>query len=70
MRRKKSPGARAGKAPQKQVRTTLTEGKYESGGAKLRKKRGGYVRSQNLPFATPIARRLCHEIKNHQGSRY
>lgn len=49
-RRKKSPGARAGKAPQKQVRTTLTEGKYESGGAKLRKKRGGYIRKPKPPI--------------------
>lgn len=50
MRRKKTPGARAGKAPTKQVRTTLTEGKYESGGARMRKKKGGYVRKPKPPI--------------------
>jgi hypothetical protein len=49
-RRKSSPGARAGKSPQKQVRTSLTEGKYESGGAKIRKKKGGYVRKPKPPI--------------------
>jgi hypothetical protein len=50
MRRRKTPGAHAGKAPQKQVRTSLTEGKYESGGAKMRKKKGGYVRKPKPPI--------------------
>ena len=50
MRRKRTPGARAGKSPQKQVRTTLTEGKYESGGAKLKKKKGGFVRKPKPPI--------------------
>jgi hypothetical protein len=49
-RRKTTPGARAGKSPQKQVSTSLTEGKYESGGAKLKKKRGGYVRKPKPPI--------------------
>ena len=49
-RRKKSPGARAGKSPSKQVRTTLTETKYSSGGARLRKKKGGYVRKPKPPI--------------------
>lgn len=49
-RRKRTPGARAGKSPQKQVRTTLTEGKYESGGAKLKKKKGGFVRKPKPPI--------------------
>ena len=50
MRRKKTPGARAGKAPSKQVRTTLTEAKYSSGGARMRKKKGGYVRKPKPPI--------------------
>lgn len=49
-RRKKSPGARAGKAPQKQVRTNLTESKFSSGGARLRKKKGGYIRKPKPPI--------------------
>ena len=49
-RRKRTPGARAGKAPSKQVRTTLTEAKYSSGGAKLKKKKGGFVRKPKPPI--------------------
>ena len=49
-RRRKTPGASAGKSPQKQVRTSVTEGKYESGGAKLKRKKGGYVRKPNPPI--------------------
>jgi hypothetical protein len=41
MPRKKTPGGRVGKSPQKSVNTAVTEDKYESGGAKLRKKKGG-----------------------------
>ena len=43
-------GARAGKSPQKNVRTSLTESKYESGGAKLKKKKGGTVRKPKAPI--------------------
>lgn len=50
MRRKTTPGARAGKSPQKQVRTSVTEDKYESGGARMRKKKGGYVRKPKPPI--------------------
>ena len=50
MRRKKTPGAHAGKSPQKQVRTAVTEGKYESGGAKLKRKKGGFVRKPKPPI--------------------
>ena len=49
-RRRKTPGAHAGKSPTKQVRTSLTETKYESGGAKLRRKKGGYVRKPKPPI--------------------
>ena len=49
-RRKKSPGARAGKSPTKQVRTGLTESKFSSGGARLRKKKGGYIRKPKPPI--------------------
>lgn len=50
MRRKKTPGARAGKAPTKQVNTALGEGKYEAGASKLKKKRGGFVRRPKPPI--------------------
>jgi hypothetical protein len=50
MRRKQTAGARAGKSPQKQVRTSIAEDKYESGGAGLRKKKGGYVRKPKPPI--------------------
>jgi len=43
-------GARAGKQPQKNVRTSLTESKYESGGAKLKRKKGGTVRKPKAPI--------------------
>jgi hypothetical protein len=49
-RSRKTPGARAGKSPQKQVRTSVTEGKYESGGAKLKRKKGGFVRKPKPPI--------------------
>ena len=44
MPRKKTPGAHVGKSPQKAVNTAVTEDKYDSGGSKMRKKKGGYVR--------------------------
>lgn len=50
MPRKKTPGAHVGKSPQKAVNTAVTEDKYESGGAKLRKKKGGYVRKPKPPI--------------------
>jgi hypothetical protein len=37
-------GARAGKSPQKNIRTSLTESKYESGGAGMKSKKGGVIR--------------------------
>lgn len=37
-------GARAGKNPVKNVEVSLTGSKYSSGGAKVRKKKGGTVR--------------------------
>lgn len=49
-RRRKTPGAHAGKAPSKQVRTSLTETKYSSGGAKLKRKKGGFVRKPKPPI--------------------
>lgn len=49
-KRRTSIGARAGKQPQKNVRTSLTESKYESGGAKLKRKKGGTVRKPKAPI--------------------
>ena len=49
-RRKRTPGARAGKSPTKQVQTNLTESKFSSGGARLRKKKGGYIRKPKPPI--------------------
>jgi len=37
-------GAHAGKSPSKNVRTELTESKYESGGQSMRKKKGAIIR--------------------------
>lgn len=37
-------GAHAGKSPGKNVRTELTESKYETGGQKMRMKKGGIIR--------------------------
>jgi len=37
-------GAHAGKSPSKNIRTELTESKYDSGGQSMRKKKGGIVR--------------------------
>ena len=37
-------GFHAGKSPGKNVRTELTESKYETGGQQLRKKKGGIIR--------------------------
>lgn len=49
-KRRSSVGARAGKSPQKNVRTGLTESKYESGGAKLKRKKGAIVRRPKAPI--------------------
>jgi hypothetical protein len=43
-------GARAGKQPQKNIQTNLTESKYESGGAGMKKKKGGIVRKPKAPI--------------------
>jgi hypothetical protein len=43
-------GARAGKQPQKNIQTNLTESKYESGGAGMKKKKGGIVRRPKAPI--------------------
>jgi hypothetical protein len=43
-------GARAGKQPQKNIQTNVTESKYESGGAKLKRKKGGIVRRPRAPI--------------------
>jgi len=43
-RRRRNIGARAGKQPQKNIQTNVTESKYESGGARLKRKKGGIVR--------------------------
>lgn len=48
--RRSTPGARAGKSPAKQVKTTLTESKYSSGGARLKRKKGGFVRKPKPPI--------------------
>ena len=37
-------GARAGKNPKKNINVALTGSKYEEGGAKDRKKKGGIIR--------------------------
>ena len=37
-------GARAGKNPRKNLDVSLTGSKYEAGGAKVRKKKGGIIR--------------------------
>lgn len=37
-------GAHAGKSPSKNIRTELTESKYESGGQSMRKKKGAIIR--------------------------
>ena len=37
-------GAHAGKSPGKNIRTELTESKYDSGGQSMRKKKGGIVK--------------------------
>lgn len=42
-------GARAGKDPSKNVNVSLTGSKYNAGGAKIRRKKGGIVRK---PTAT------------------
>lgn len=37
-------GARAGKNPRKNIDVSLTGSKYEAGGAKVRRKKGGIIR--------------------------
>jgi hypothetical protein len=49
-KRRSSIGARAGKQPQKNIQTNITESKYESGGAKLKRKKGGTVRKPKAPI--------------------
>ena len=41
---KKRIGQTAGKDPYKNIKVSLTGSKYESGGAKTRKKKGGIIR--------------------------
>jgi len=43
-------GAHAGKSPSKNVRTELTESKYESGGQSMRRKKGGIIRKSKPPI--------------------
>ena len=43
-------GAKAGKQPQKNIRTGLTESKYESGGAKIKRKKGSIIRKPKAPM--------------------
>ena len=50
-RRRRGIGARAGKQPQKNIQTNVTESKYESGGTKLKKKKDGIVRSPRDPIS-------------------
>lgn len=40
----------AGKSPAKQIRTGLTESKYESGGQGMRRKKDGIIRSPKAPI--------------------
>jgi hypothetical protein len=49
-RRRRNIGARAGKQPQKNIQTNVTESKYEAGGAKLKRKKGGIVRRPRAPI--------------------
>ena len=46
-------GARAGKSPQKNIQTGLTESKYVSGGAKLKKKKGSIIRRPKAKIRYP-----------------
>ena len=43
-RHKHNIGAHAGKNPGKNVRTELTESKYESGGQSMKRKKGSIIR--------------------------
>lgn len=43
-KRRHNIGAHAGKSPSKNVRTELTESKYESGGQSMRKRKGSIIR--------------------------
>jgi hypothetical protein len=49
-RRRRNIGARAGKQPQKNIQTNVTESKYASGGAGLKRKKGGIVRKPKAPI--------------------
>jgi hypothetical protein len=49
-KRRSGIGAKAGKQPQKNIRTGLTESKYESGGAGMKRKKGGIVRRPKAPI--------------------
>ncbi len=49
-KRRSSIGARAGKQPQKNIQTNLTESKYDSGGAGMKRKKGGIVRRPKAPI--------------------
>lgn len=43
-------GSNAGKSPGKNIRTELTESKYDSGGQSMRKKKGGIIRKPKPPI--------------------
>lgn len=47
MKRPHNPGNKAGKNPARNTKTSLQESKYESGGAKMKKKKGGVIRKPN-----------------------
>lgn len=50
-RRRKGIGAKAGKQPQKNVETNIAESRYESGGAKPKRKKGGVIRRPKAPMS-------------------
>jgi hypothetical protein len=52
-RRKRGIGASAGKNPAKNIRTELTESKYDTGGAGMKRKKGSIIRRPKATIRYP-----------------
>jgi hypothetical protein len=52
-RRKRGIGASAGKNPSKNIRTELTESKYSTGGAGMKRKKGSIIRRPKATIRYP-----------------